>query len=476
MVKQVPFGGRIVMLGWGSVGQCVLPVIPRHFAMPLDRVSVIEELDHGARFAPFAEMGMRYVRRRLTPENLTSTLAEFLSAGDLAINLTAGVDAIAIMDWCQAHGVLYVDTSLEPWAEKYQDTQVPAWSRTHYDSHEVTRRFAALNWKPNGPTAIVTHGANPGVVNHFVKVALLEIAQGMGLELDEPSTREGWAALARHTGTKVIHVAERDTQRSSIPKRPDEFVNTWSVLGYWGEAYYPAELGWGTHEKLMPPLGQHFEYGPGNCIYLQQPGGMTLVRSWVPLGGPIFGFVISHSESVTLSHYFTAYEEDRPVYRPTVHYAYHPTTDAIVSLRELIMKDWRAPADQQIRIMQDDVVDGIDELGVLLMGHGLNGLWYGSQLSIHEARRIIPGQNATALQVCAGVISACVWAVQNPQCGYREPEHLPHRDILEIAAPYLGPIASVRTDWTPLKGRSTMFPQPWLDHQDPWQFSNFLVR
>lgn len=474
MVKRVPFSGRIVMLGFGSVGQCVLPVIERHFDMPLDRVTVLEADDHTERFAPFAAKGMHYQRVTFTPDNLESELARYLGAGDLAINLTAGVDAIQIMDWCQRTGVLYVDTSLEPWAAKYEAQESAPWSRTHYESHDVTRRTAAQRWRKDGPTTVVTHGANPGIVNHFVKAALVDIANGMKLDFSEPTSQAEWADLARRTGTKVIHIAERDTQRSSIPKQPNEFVNTWSVLGYWGEAYYPAELGWGSHEKMLPPLGQHFTYGPGGAIYLHKPGGLTQVRSWVPKGGPIFGFVISHSESITLNQYFTAYEDGRPVYRPTVHYSYHPTSDAIVSLREVIMRNWTPPAQQ--RIMQDDIVDGIDELGVLLLGHGLNGLWYGSQLSIQEAREIIPGQNATALQVCAGVISAAVWAVQNPNKGYCEPEDLPYREILEIGKPYLGPVVSVPTDWTPLKDRTKMFYEPWLDQDDPWQFNNFLVR
>jgi homospermidine synthase len=474
MIEKIPFAGRIVMLGYGSVGQCVLPVIPRHFDMPLNRVTVLELDDHPAQFKPYGAMGMNYVRQRLTPANLAEILEQYLRAGDLVLNLTAGVDAISIIDWCQSNGVLYVDTSLEPWAEKYENTDLPDWARTHYESHQVTRAMARSRWRADGPTSIVTHGANPGIVNHFVKMALVDVARGMGLTEELPVSREEWATLAEATGTKVIHIAERDTQRSAIPKRPNEFVNTWSVLGYWGEAYYPAELGWGTHETEMPPRGQHYTYGPGNCIYLQQPGGATIVRSWVPQGGKIYGFVISHSESVTLSDYFTRYRDGRPIYRPTVHYAYHPTTDAIVSLRELMMRDWEPPTD--MRIMQDDIVDGIDELGVLLLGHGLNGLWYGSQLSIAEAREIIPGQNATAVQVCAGVISAAVWAAKNPRAGYREPEQLPHEEILAIARPYLGPVVSVQTDWTPLKDRSPMFREPYLDHGDPWQFRNFLVR
>src|SRR4051812_42751570 len=106
-MQKVPFGGRIVMLGYGSVGQCVLPTIPRHFDMPLDRVLVLELDDHAERFAPYAAMGMRYLNHRLTPENLEQVLASHLAAGDLLINLTAGVDAIQMMDWCQHNQVLY---------------------------------------------------------------------------------------------------------------------------------------------------------------------------------------------------------------------------------------------------------------------------------------------------------------------------------------------------------------------------------
>ena len=34
LAKQIPFGGRILMLGCGSVGQCTLPLIRRHLDMP----------------------------------------------------------------------------------------------------------------------------------------------------------------------------------------------------------------------------------------------------------------------------------------------------------------------------------------------------------------------------------------------------------------------------------------------------------
>ena len=59
----------------------------------------------------------------------------------------------------------------------------------------------------------------------------------------------------QRAGVKGIHIAERDTQRARTPKPQGEFVNTWSVEGFVAEGLQPSELGWGTHEKTMPPGG-----------------------------------------------------------------------------------------------------------------------------------------------------------------------------------------------------------------------------
>ena len=148
------------------------------------------------------------------------------------------------------------------------------------------------------------------------------------------------------------------------------------------------------------------EGGPGNQIFVAQPGIRTFVHSWVPLGGEIIGCLVRHAESFTISDYLTVWEDapgeiKRPLYRPTVHYAYMPCDNAILSLYELAMQSYQLQ--NRLRIMTDEITDGRDELGVLLLGHGLNGWWTGSQLDIHEARQLVPGQNATTLQVAAAV-------------------------------------------------------------------------
>ena len=124
---------------------------------------------------------------------------------------------------------------------------------------------------------------------------------------------------------------------------------------------------------------------------------------------------------------------------------------------------------------EHEIVDGIDELGVLLYCHGKNAYWYGSQLSVEETRRIAPYQNATGLQVTSAVLAGMVWALENPKAGIVEADELDFRHCLEVQTPYLGPVVGVYTDWTPLTDRPGFFPED-IDESDPWQFRNVLVR
>ena len=214
---------------------------------------------------------------------------------------------------------------------------------------------------------------------------------------------------------KVIHIAERDTQVSRVPKQMNEFVNTWSVDGFVSEGSQPAELGWGTHERNFPRDGKRHDFGCMCAIYLMQPGASTRVRTWTPLAGHFHGFCITHGESISISDYYTVRDGAQAVYRPTVHYAYHPCDAAVVSLHEFAGRNWQLQ--EKKRILMDDIDAGVDELGVLLAGHKNNAYWFGSQLSIGEARKLAPHNSATSLQVTVACLSGMIWAIENPNCG-----------------------------------------------------------
>src|ERR1700680_298374 len=95
--------------------------------------------------------------------------------------------------------------------------------------------LALRNGAKQTPTAVLTHGANPGLVSHLVKQALLNIAKDTGVEAGTPGSREAWPKLAQTLGIRVMHIAERDTQVTNVPKVANEFVNTWSVDGFVSE-------------------------------------------------------------------------------------------------------------------------------------------------------------------------------------------------------------------------------------------------
>ncbi len=479
-IKKVKFDGKILMLGYGSVGKCALPILLRHIDIDPKNITVLEADDKQFFFEQYelmnkrtgSELGIGYVVEQVTKANHKEVFSKYLEVGDYLIDLSVDIDGVEAADWCAKNDVMYINTSIENWPNEYQDEHFAYAQRTLYLSHERMRQTAS-NWKKDSATCIVTHGANPGLVSHFTKAAILDIADCFDIGDTYPVTKEDWAKLLQATGTKVIHISERDTQVSDDPKQQDEFVNTWSVEGFWAEGIAPAELGWGTHERKLPEGAGVHESGPRNTIYLDRPGVATLVRSWVPLGGDIIGFCIQHSEAVTISDFFTAHDpyDGTPLYRPTVHYAYHPCDAAVVSMHELRMRNWELQPRQ--RIMNNEITSGIDELGVLLLGPK-GGWWYGSQLSIEETRELVDDQNATTLQVVASLLGAIVWTINNPRMGYNEPEDLPHEEILATAKPYLGPITSVQTDWTPLKNRSPLYSEK--AESDVFQFDNFLVK
>ena len=466
--KHIVFSGRLVIVGFGSIGQGVLPLLLRHIDMRPEQITIITAELRGEDVA--SEYGVRFVETALTRENYRTVLDGWLADGDFLLNVSVDVSSVALIELCREKGALYLDTCIEPWPGGYTDPNLSPAARSNYALRESA--LALRQPGAGNPTAVLTHGANPGLVSHFVKQALVDAARDADPAAEAPTDRAGWAALAERLGVKAIHIAERDTQVATMPKQPGEFVNTWSIDGFYSEGSQPAELGWGTHERHFPADARRHDFGSQAAIYLLRPGAATRVRSWTPLEGPYLGFLITHGESISIADYLTLRDGDVVRYRPTCHYAYHPCDDAVLSLHELAGKNWRLQSDK--RLMMDEISAGTDELGVLLMGPQKGVYWYGSRLTITEARRVAPHNNATSLQVTAAVLAGVIWALEHPRRGIVEPEELDFDRILEIASPYLGDVVGVYGDWSPLAGRERLFPED-LDRTDPWQFKNIRV-
>ena len=473
------FKNRVLVLGAGSVSQCVLPLLVEHL-VDAKQITIVDMRDNRQRVSEVIAQGARYVQDQLTRENMDQFLSKFVSAGDFLLDLAWNIDANEIIEWAHDHGVIYLNTSLEEWDPYSAAVSRNPTERTLYWRHMKLRKLTDT-WGGAGPTAIVEHGANPGLVSHLTKKSLFDIAtraikDGKAASgVSEALAVENFPVLAQKLGVKVIHIAERDTQVSDKPKLLNEFVNTWSVEGFYEEGIAPAELGWGTHEKTLPVNAYQHESGPKNQICIAQPGATTWVRSWVPKMETT-GMLVRHGEAFTISDHLTVWQDGKAIYRPTVHYAYCPTDAAIASMRELEMQQWSITPNQ--RIMNEEIIDGEDRLGVLLMGHPYKSWWTGSLLSIHDSRKLIPKQSATTVQVASAVYAAVAWAMANPNAGYRVPDDLPWREVLGFAEKYWGGYYSEPADWDPLMHRNDLY-KGWnnrkYDESDPWQFGNFLA-
>ncbi|RYH03849.1 homospermidine synthase [Salipiger sp. IMCC34102] len=459
--------GAVVLIGFGSIGKGTLPLIERHFEYDADKLVVIDP--DPATHTFLAQHGHRHLQVALTPENYREVLSDLLGGGGFCVNLSVDTSSLEIMRLCRELGALYIDTVVEPWAGFYFDTADNA-ARTNYALRETVREEAAAN--PGGPTAVSCCGANPGMVSWFVKEGLMKLAADLGRDDPAPTDRDGWARLMQSLGVQGVHIAERDTQARRLPRPRGTFVNTWSVEGFISEGFQPAELGWGTFEPWFPENGHRHDTGCQSAIWLDRPGAATRVRTWCPTPGPQFGYLVTHNESVSIADYYTVGPAHAPDYRPTCHYAYHPSDDAVLSLHEMFGSGKVQETHEILDV--DEIVDGIDELGVLLYGHDKNALWYGSRLSNAEARKLAPYQNATGLQVTSAVLAGMVWALENPQAGIVETDEMDHARCLEVQRPYLGPVEGHYTGWTPLDNRSEHFPEDLLP-ETPWALKNTLA-
>ena len=105
---HVAFPGRLVMVGFGSIGQGVLPLILRHVGVSPDRITIVtaEEAGH----AEASQYGVRFINHPLTRENFEQVLGPLLNRGDFLLNLSVDVSSVALIKLAYEKCALYLDT------------------------------------------------------------------------------------------------------------------------------------------------------------------------------------------------------------------------------------------------------------------------------------------------------------------------------------------------------------------------------
>lgn len=421
------FEGKFIVLGFGSLGPNTVALLNKYF--PDNKVVLISDMQVESSAHPDIAGWLkieRVVDVRLTPDNYVGVLATHITAGDFVVNLTVDVSCPDLIYWCQLNNVLYTDTALYDWPSDKA-------SATNYAMRQKTIRAH----QPGKSTALIAHGANPGLVNHFVKYAI---------DRHNASVDKTYAHRAQEMGIQTIQISEVDTQWSpDVRQYPNDFINTWSVQGFINEAALPAELTVGSHDELIPDLGNVRHDGSAEFF---APGCRVTAQGWNPATGPYLGMMITHNESLSLGQFLSTDD-----YRPSVYYVYRPISLALAGLH-----DWWANNGEikGCRIILDDDVEmfGSDYLGVLLMGEDMEPLWVGNILDVEHAIMRTEYANATTLQVTATLLAGIHWVIANPHRGIVEAEDIDHNFILQRVVNLIGPIEIFHPDWPYIAGRA----------------------
>ena len=95
---HIEFPGRIVFIGFGSIGQGTLPLVLRHIGIPKERVTIITGDDRGRKVAE--SYGVKFVVLPLTRDNFRRELDQYIGRGDFVLNVSVDVSSIALIKLC----------------------------------------------------------------------------------------------------------------------------------------------------------------------------------------------------------------------------------------------------------------------------------------------------------------------------------------------------------------------------------------
>ena len=105
---HIDFPGRIIFIGFGSIGQGTLPLVLRHIGVAKERITVIAADDHGKKVAE--SFGVKFVNLALTRDNYVRELDKYVGRGDFVLNVSVDVSSIALIKLCWSKGAMYLDT------------------------------------------------------------------------------------------------------------------------------------------------------------------------------------------------------------------------------------------------------------------------------------------------------------------------------------------------------------------------------
>lgn len=469
MYNNIEFKGKIYFFGCGAVGKPLLLMLLKIVKINPKNILLIDKEDLTDEIKIFTDLGVNYIRT-IIDEKTYKIILRNAGKTDIIIDCAYNINTYDLINLCAQKGCNYINSCIEDWDYKtVADPIKYSLYSKHKELEKLNDTFPIKTFN-----AIVSMGCNPGNVSIWIKVGLEMINKKYN------HTYQSYAELAKKLGIQVIHISERDTQRTKVGKRVNEYCNTWSTDGesFFEEALGCVEASWGTHEKKVPEDVIKLE---DNFIILDRMGIHTYAQSVVPLYGRFIGNIIRHDESHSIGKELELKENNEIIYKPSVYYVYHPCDSARVSIEELKEKDYEYQ--KKYRLLTDEITRGRDILGLTFYLENKEVYWIGSILSIDEAREIFEYShnkwiNATNVQVMIGYLSGIIHLIElineDKYNGLMFPDNLPHKKIMKFSKAFLGEFIFKKIDDFQLIKYDKKFTNN-NSYTNDWQFENFVI-
>ncbi|HZJ89263.1 MAG TPA: saccharopine dehydrogenase NADP-binding domain-containing protein [Bacilli bacterium] len=430
------FLGRIVIFGYGMVGQSFYRLLKEEVKFKDEKLFVIDKDELNRK--TFVEEGGRatnFHAINVTKQNYQELYQSILKPGDALLDFSESTGNIDSLTWCLENNVHYLSTSSSNWLEDNEDA-------TSY-ANFLELKALSKKYQKGSASSVIEIGANPGLVSLFVKRCLREIISCetenyADDDFENLIAADDYALLAKKIGVETIIISDLDTLSTAGNEEDEDFLaNTWSPVGLYDEAVSLIELHLGTSFDLQKLDGKIKKYNAEDgYAKLNIRGIDTLEKTYYP-GGYFYGSIITHEEALSLGAHLTVLNQaGERVYSPTVYFSYRPSTKAFNALQKIRLKNYEKP--KSFVKLTSEISSGSEYLGVILTGEKLGSYYFGTAVDIDTVRLKRPQETPTIIQVTATAISGFKWIIANPKNGLLFPEELPEDFILENAEKYLG--------------------------------------
>lgn len=227
--KKAKFTGNILILGCGNLTQHTLPLLFKHLAIEYSQITIMDFAKKKNRIRTELNKGMNYIQICLNKKNCQKILKEHLKKQDIFIDFSGNFDVQSRINWCEQHGVLFLDTDINRWKNLTTLLDNPTDKTLYSEQRELFALAKAEQSKPQ--TGIIDSGAHPIIISHFTKEALTDMTNTIMKHKPAAPEKEKicYMMLVRH-GETAWNVQKKRQGWTDIPLN-DEGRKQARILG-----------------------------------------------------------------------------------------------------------------------------------------------------------------------------------------------------------------------------------------------------